>query len=75
MKGADKTLRKDTKAETLIRTLSHNRGGAITHHYCKITVTKTHTGLFNGVNKTMADWESGAEVLFPDGKTGITEPC
>lgn len=32
MKGADKALGKDTEAEsTLIRTLSHNRGGATPH--------------------------------------------
>ena len=43
MKGADKALKKIEAKSTLVRTLSPNRGGAISHHYSKITVTNQNT--------------------------------
>lgn len=53
-------------------TSSHSRGGAIFHHYGKITVTNQNTYRLLLIKKTGRQ-KSGVEVLFQEEKNGIKE--
>lgn len=72
MKGTNKAPRKYLDAETLIRTSSHSRGGAIFQHYGKITVTNQNTYRPLLIKKPGSQ-KSGVEVLFQEEKNGIKE--